>query len=452
MLIRPVLVLASLLLATSAAAEPLVYRLTDPAQKYAIELRFAQAPTTGYDPAPATVSLRDKASGELLQTLVSPEAYATLKTDGSLSTGQAPMYGDQSVLFFDDFNFDGEQDLALRNGSEGGYGGPSYDVYLFDPATRRLQLSQAFSDLTRDGQLGMFETDGQRRRLHTWTKSGCCWHQDASWEVHNNLPVMVEERTEELYNPPEQEAFMPRDYFNVSVRTLVNGQWQEYSYLEGPYNEAPEVFSGTLNGKIPVELWWQRQGEVLVGEVRYPRGGSGKPIRVVGGDYETGSVTLVESGANGEVSGTWYVHTEDDAQGNRGAVWTHGGKRFNGSLRRVSVEVAPDKLGSVADNQRSGRYLMRDDTTQRRAELTVKIIPGPNPHDLGSADLQLRLEQPGAAPLVMQQRVPLTASNLAIAWDPQARRGYRVQLLRGALLVSGNHEGRDIAGTYVKQP
>lgn len=73
MLIRPALVLASLLLATSAVAEPLVYRLTDPAQKYAIELRFAQAPATSYDPAPATVSLRDKASGELLQTLVSPE-------------------------------------------------------------------------------------------------------------------------------------------------------------------------------------------------------------------------------------------------------------------------------------------------------------------------------------------------------------------------------------------
>lgn len=452
MSIRPVLVVAGLLLATAAAAEPLVYQLTDPAQKYRVELRFAQPPADSYESAPATVSLRDKTSGELLQTLDSPAAYATLRQDGSLSTGQAPMYGDQSALFFDDFNFDGEQDLALRNGSEGGYGGPSYDVYLFDPSTRRLQLSPAFSDLTRNGQLGMFDTDRQAQRLHTWSKSGCCWHQDASWKVENNLPLMVEERIEQGYTPAPEEGFMPRGYFNVTYRALVDGQWQEHSRLESPVSEAPQVFRGTLEGKIPVELWWQRQGEVLVGEVRYPRGGSGQPILLVGGDYETGSVTLVESGSHGEITGTWYVQTENNPQGKREAVWVQGAKRFNGMLQEIPGKVAEDKLGPVADEQRSGRYLMRDAAEQRSAELILTLVPGTDPHALGSVDVSMRLERPGVAPLLMQQRVPLTASNLAIVWNPQTRRGYRLQLLKGALLMSGNYEYRDLRGTYIKQP
>ena len=39
--------------------------------------------------------------------------------------------GEYSSLIFVDFNFDGSEDLAIRNGNEGAYSGPTYDVYVY---------------------------------------------------------------------------------------------------------------------------------------------------------------------------------------------------------------------------------------------------------------------------------------------------------------------------------
>ncbi|PMY57970.1 hypothetical protein C1Y32_32320, partial [Pseudomonas sp. FW126-L8] len=80
----------------------------------------------------------------------------------------------------------------------------------------------------------------------------------------------------------------PNGYVDVTDRELKSGQWTERRRLEGPIGEAPVMLRGTLDDKIPVELWWQRQGDVYVGEVRYSKTGSGKPIRLVGNTYEDG--------------------------------------------------------------------------------------------------------------------------------------------------------------------
>ena len=47
-------------------------------------------------------------------------------------------YGNQSVVRFDDFNFDGIVDLAIQNGREGGYSGPSFDIYLYSMAQKKF--------------------------------------------------------------------------------------------------------------------------------------------------------------------------------------------------------------------------------------------------------------------------------------------------------------------------
>ena len=45
----------------------------------------------------------------------------------------------QTPLIFGDFNFDGLEDLAIRNGSNGAYGSPSYDVYLSSKENKFLK-------------------------------------------------------------------------------------------------------------------------------------------------------------------------------------------------------------------------------------------------------------------------------------------------------------------------
>jgi hypothetical protein len=42
------------------------------------------------------------------------------------------LYDNEYSFIFGDFNFDGQEDLAICNGKNGGYEAPSYDVYLYN--------------------------------------------------------------------------------------------------------------------------------------------------------------------------------------------------------------------------------------------------------------------------------------------------------------------------------
>lgn len=161
-----------------------------------------------------------KGSGKLVQHLPLNSVFLELDSSGNATTNLVEMYGDNnSGLVIDDINFDGHDDIALRAGNEGAYGGPSYDVYLYQPASKRFMLSDALTQLGSEN-LGLFRVDPQRKTLTTFTKSGCCWHQSSVWKVENNQPVLIEETTEDATNPN-----LP-DKMTITTRKLVNGKWQ----------------------------------------------------------------------------------------------------------------------------------------------------------------------------------------------------------------------------------
>ncbi|MCB1024069.1 MAG: hypothetical protein KDB79_06760, partial [Acidobacteria bacterium] len=56
-------------------------------------------------------------------------------------------YKEQWDVFLGDYNFDGMMDLALRDGMNGGYGFPSYQVYLYSKADKKFILSDSFTEL-----------------------------------------------------------------------------------------------------------------------------------------------------------------------------------------------------------------------------------------------------------------------------------------------------------------
>ncbi|WP_157639904.1 XAC2610-related protein [Burkholderia ubonensis] len=89
-----------------------------------------------------------------------------------------------------DFNFDGYQDFALYNGANGPYGSQTYNVYLYSPEKRTFVLSEAFSKLTLHN-INFFKVDTKRKRLSTFSKDGCCYHEASEYVVRNNRPVEV---------------------------------------------------------------------------------------------------------------------------------------------------------------------------------------------------------------------------------------------------------------------
>lgn len=436
---------ACLFATASASAAPLSCQLQDPAQKYLIDVRVEQPPVASFDPVAAHIVLRDKTSGAVLQTLETADAAELLKTDG---TGPSLRCDNQQLLVFGDFNFDGQQDVAVRNGNDGGYAAASYDIYLFDAANPVLTANKAFSALTREPNLGMFEVDSAGKRLITRSKSGCCWRQQASWEIQDKLPVRVAETIEVAQAPSEGSPFMPKGYSEITQRDLKGGQWVEQRRLEGPIGEVPVMLRGKLDEKIAFQLWWQLQGGVYVGEVRYVSG-SGVPIRLVGEPYDDGGIALHEISDEGAITGNWFIDGEPDEQGFQGGTWHSGTKSYVIQARPTAFHVAPQKFAAVAASQREGRYVMVTDDG-RSAWLTLKISKDAQGSEIAS--VQMAVTQPGKPANQVVEQWPLQAGNLIIGQKEVAEPLYRVRLLDGVVRVEAFGEYGDFRGTYLKQP
>ena len=55
-----------------------------------------------------------------------------------------------SLLQVGDFNFDGFEDVAILNSNFGGYGGPTYTVFLWSSKTGTFGLSPELSRMTEE--------------------------------------------------------------------------------------------------------------------------------------------------------------------------------------------------------------------------------------------------------------------------------------------------------------
>lgn len=120
-----------------------------------------------------TVELFDNKNSKI-QTFVSDDLIFDLNPDQKLVPGKMiQLSTDQSPVIIEDFNFDGTEDIAVRNGSMGNYSGASYDVYVFNTTKMGFVKSKELTELG-SGYLGLFETDPKRKRLIATGKSGCC--------------------------------------------------------------------------------------------------------------------------------------------------------------------------------------------------------------------------------------------------------------------------------------
>lgn len=131
------------------------------------------------------------------------------------------LYAEEYTFVFDDFNFDGREDLAICNGRHGGYGGPSYTVFLFDARAGRFVESRPLSRLADGPYLGLFFPDPKSRTLTTFSKDGCCYHEIRTFEVAGDRPVLVEYVIEDA--TPEGGA--PDGYEIVTRKKRAGRRW-----------------------------------------------------------------------------------------------------------------------------------------------------------------------------------------------------------------------------------
>lgn len=163
----------------------------------------------------AKFSFYKKNSATPYQVIELADTYVQLD-DGKPLVNVTRLYDDQSVVNIGDYNFDGMEDVAICNGTNGSYNSPSYDVYLSNRRQKKFVYSEAFTLL--GSHLGMFEVNKKAKTLETFDKSGCCWHITERYKVVRDKPVKIFEMVE--------DATGIDDRVKITTKTLVRGKWK----------------------------------------------------------------------------------------------------------------------------------------------------------------------------------------------------------------------------------
>ncbi|QDW26173.1 XAC2610-related protein [Pedobacter sp. KBS0701] len=128
----------------------------------------------------ATIIVYDKVRDREIDTFHSDGLEFGLTETQNAKLGWLELGKYQTPLIFGDFNFDGLEDLAIRNGSKGAYSSPSYDVYLA-AAENKFLLNNELTKLASEN-LGMFDVDKKLRQVSIHQKDGCCFDKTINYK------------------------------------------------------------------------------------------------------------------------------------------------------------------------------------------------------------------------------------------------------------------------------
>jgi hypothetical protein len=171
----------------------------------------------GFCKGKAIFSFFKKGQIQPYQVINLPDTSIQLAENGQPLRNVSLLYDAQSVINVGDYNFDGMEDVALCDGSNGSYGGPSYRIYLSSRAAGKFVYNKGLSDL--GGHLGMFTVDKKGKTLETFDKSGCCWHITERYKVVNDRPVKVFEEVEDATSASSSKV-------KITTKKLVAGRWK----------------------------------------------------------------------------------------------------------------------------------------------------------------------------------------------------------------------------------
>lgn len=176
------------------------------------------------------VGIYDKKTGkELIK--VNSDCLSWYYRNSKLTSNIAELpYDENSVIQYNDYNFDGIKDFALMDGDYGCYSTPSFSIYL--AAKDGFIKSKEFTELTY-GNCGIFDVDYNNQTIATNTKSGCCWHQYSLFKVKDNKPYPIKVVTEKYID------YAPAIMY--TEENLVNGKMQETTYYKLVEDQIEEV-------------------------------------------------------------------------------------------------------------------------------------------------------------------------------------------------------------------
>jgi hypothetical protein len=203
--------------ATLKAYQGVVFQLKKTSKKYDIIVYVKSCEDT-YCEGSGKIELYEKGTTHLVQTFPMNELYVELSQGGKVIEGVNQMYGDNGAVIMDDFNFDGTEDLAIRDGNYGAYGGPSFNVFVYHSTKKKSVKSEDLTELASTN-LGFFDVDRKEKRLTTFSKDGCCWHIATKYAIDKKKGLI------KVYETIEDGTH--EGYIISTERKLIKNQWVE---------------------------------------------------------------------------------------------------------------------------------------------------------------------------------------------------------------------------------
>ncbi|NJM54280.1 MAG: hypothetical protein HC846_13400, partial [Blastocatellia bacterium] len=130
---KTILLICSFLLLCSSAFAQKTFDLKDASKYFDIKIKVAKC-DDGYCSGKASFSFYKKGGSTPYQVINLDDTQIQLDENGNAQANISMLYDNQSAVNIDDFNFDGMEDVAICDGANGSYGGPSYQVYLSNKA------------------------------------------------------------------------------------------------------------------------------------------------------------------------------------------------------------------------------------------------------------------------------------------------------------------------------
>lgn len=153
-----------------------------------------------------TIDLYDKSTMKKYQTLSSNDFYLDFD-----ETRKPILDSLKNSIIFDDFNFDGIDDVAVRNGSSNNKN-PFYEVYINDSA-KQFVLNDDFTSLIRSNSV-MFKRDSEHQRIITYREDGCCWNLSSEYQFFPNKGLVKVLEFEEDMRDPKKVITVKREFID----------------------------------------------------------------------------------------------------------------------------------------------------------------------------------------------------------------------------------------------
>lgn len=153
------------------------------------------------------VDIYDKSSMKKHQTLSSGNFYLNLNENRKPALDSL-----KKSVVFDDFNFDGAEDIAIRNGNNN-QGSPFFEVYLNNRSTQQLELNDEFTSLVRSNS-GMFTVDSNRKQIIAYLKNGCCWNLRSEYVLVPERGLLKVLEFEEDTSDPKKVTTIKREFID----------------------------------------------------------------------------------------------------------------------------------------------------------------------------------------------------------------------------------------------